>query len=163
MCERGECPADRTGWKLPQSPSGLSDRVRPQRPETPPGGSLHQLQPMQSALSAGNRYSERTTANRSFRRTTETRDIINQTAVPISDGCFLSQNTVPISDGCFYLQKHRPDFGRLFFISKNTVPISDGCFLSPKTPSRFRTAVSMSKNTVLILGNYIPPFKSNFL
>ena len=51
----------------------------------------------------------------------------------------------------------------LLFISKNTVPISDGCFLSPKTPSRFRTAVSMSKNTVLILGNYIPPFKSNFL
>ncbi|RGZ76756.1 hypothetical protein DW973_15315 [Parabacteroides merdae] len=46
---------------------------------------------------------------------------------------------------------------------QTAVPISDGCFLSPKTPSRFRTAVSMSKNTVLILGNYIPPFKSNFL
>ena len=32
----------------------------------------------------------------------------------------------------FYLQKHRPDFGRLFFISKNTVPISDGCFYVQK-------------------------------
>ena len=89
---------------------------------------------------------------------------ISKNTVPISDGCFLSPKTPSrFRTAVFYLQKHRPDFGRLFFISKNTVPISDGCFLSPKTPSRFRTAVSMSKNAVLILGNYIPPFKSNFL
>ena len=138
MCERGECSAERTGWKLPRSSPRLSDRVRPQRSEAPPGRSLYQLQPMQSALSARNRHPERIATDRPVRRTTETRDAIKRKMLPPSlEDYFLSQKCPSqLGRTTFRDKSDRPNLGELLFVTKVTVPTWEDYFSFQKCPSQ---------------------------